>query len=975
MNDILNIKDNRENIERLIALKGQLVPFIGAGFSYSVCPLWKAFIDKFFENLKTDFMFEEDIAEYSGMLLKAEETGYEVLAHYLLNKAERGKFEREIQKAFDKPIIASMLPKFQKLHRAFPGLKITTNFDCLIEDNGSSSNVQVCLGYEREKLDRQLIHSDQNSLLKIHGTLNEIGSIIFTQEQYASLYGAEKGFKEDAEFPAFMQDLFKTSSIVFIGCSLVYDRVIEIMEKLRDMKAHFAIMRLPKDKYGKIIQKELVLLNRRLSRAKILPVWINEFAQIETLLSALAPEENKKIIVPPPHVIKKEPVLFVGREKPLEEIEKEITKKRGNIQMITGRLFNIEGAGGIGKTTLALEAATKYGSLFRNGVLEPFRADAFSPMSFAKELATRMNLEINEPKDKEEAKAYVSHLLKEKEYLVILDNVVEWEDLVYMVPEKTLSTILITTRSKEMADRLRIHCSQLPLHEIKLETFSPNEVLALFNRMLGSKYRSADEPVYQEIASSLGYLPIALRQVISLMLYGPHYTALQLKEKLKNEKCLELLKRGVEAEGTDCRTIEAVFDLSSELLTSELKEALALLAVCSPGPVSFSFLQKINEKLLDKEDKPVEKEIDLEEALERLVSFSWIEPRLKGEEKAFEMHQLVRELVREKSGNPYKVVFLDVVHEMFTSKSVHFSQKDEIFSQLEQGFAYAIENKDERLKSWLYDLVHYCTYRGYGHFYVRLTESVEQLFPEDRRALSICYINRGLIFYNWGKLDQAMELLKKQEELCIELGDRAGLSRTFGNQGVILYLQGKLDQAMELEKKRESICEELGDRAGLSKSYGNQALILQDWGKLDEAMELEKKRESICEELGDRAGLSKSYCAQGLIFRNRGDLDQAMLLYKKEEAICVELGDRAGLARTWWNQGSIYKEKGDHETHIALWKKSIETNKAIGIPTEKYEKALEPFKGQREKGEEGRKKKKRKRASFGFWVGAGFAHE
>ena len=36
---------------------------------------------------------------------------------------------------------------------------------------------------------------------------------------------------------------------------------------------------------------------------------------------------------------------------------------------------------------------------------------------------------------------------------------------------------------------------------------------------------------------------------------------------------------------------------------------------------------------------------------------------------------------------------------------------------------------------------------------------------------------------------------------------------------------------MELLRKQEAICRELGNQEGLQVSYGNQALILQDWGR------------------------------------------------------------------------------------------------------------------------------------------------
>jgi hypothetical protein len=45
--------------------------------------------------------------------------------------------------------------------------------------------------------------------------------------------------------------------------------------------------------------------------------------------------------------------------------------------------------------------------------------------------------------------------------------------------------------------------------------------------------------------------------------------------------------------------------------------------------------------------------------------------------------------------------------------------------------------------------------------------------------LQISYGNQALILRDWGQLKEAMALLKKQETLCLELGDNDGLQRSW----------------------------------------------------------------------------------------------------------------------------------------------------------------------------------------------------
>ncbi|MDP7556184.1 MAG: tetratricopeptide repeat protein, partial [Nitrospinota bacterium] len=69
-------------------------------------------------------------------------------------------------------------------------------------------------------------------------------------------------------------------------------------------------------------------------------------------------------------------------------------------------------------------------------------------------------------------------------------------------------------------------------------------------------------------------------------------------------------------------------------------------------------------------------------------------------------------------------------------------------------------------------------------------------------------------------------------------GNKDGLAVSLGKQAVLLQASGRLEEAMDLRKKEQKICEELKNKDGLSTSLGNQANILYAWGRLEEAMQL-----------------------------------------------------------------------------------------------------------------------------------------
>jgi hypothetical protein len=64
--------------------------------------------------------------------------------------------------------------------------------------------------------------------------------------------------------------------------------------------------------------------------------------------------------------------------------------------------------------------------------------------------------------------------------------------------------------------------------------------------------------------------------------------------------------------------------------------------------------------------------------------------------------------------------------------------------------------------------------------------------------LQISYGNQALILAAWGRLEEAFELHKKEEALCLELGNRSGLGYCYWAWGLLAREQR--DSTMDTEK-------------------------------------------------------------------------------------------------------------------------------------------------------------------------------
>jgi hypothetical protein len=70
--------------------------------------------------------------------------------------------------------------------------------------------------------------------------------------------------------------------------------------------------------------------------------------------------------------------------------------------------------------------------------------------------------------------------------------------------------------------------------------------------------------------------------------------------------------------------------------------------------------------------------------------------------------------------------------------------------------------------------------------------------PEATRSDWTRLGHQALILHDWGRLEEAMARLKKQEALCLALGDRSGLAHGYGKWGLLARAQR--DRKAEQEK-------------------------------------------------------------------------------------------------------------------------------------------------------------------------------
>lgn len=256
----------------------RVAPFIGAGMSCpSKFPTWpsslRAILDKVEEVDRSAVeaaIASDDFLEAAELLWQADDTQVKA---YIRNRFAKNRIPQGEAKG---PI--RLLDQFSS------GCIITTNYDSLIEQVVANGAMQ---GYMHG---RQPGHNfvarlikGERCLLKLHGDAESAEGYVFTRSQYDESYGYPIDYTQP--LPKALRQIFISHSLLFLGCSLVQDRTLELFEEVHakgdfETPLHFAILSEPKNGETRL-QKE-----NRLLKVNIHPLWFpkSEYEYVEDFL-------------------------------------------------------------------------------------------------------------------------------------------------------------------------------------------------------------------------------------------------------------------------------------------------------------------------------------------------------------------------------------------------------------------------------------------------------------------------------------------------------------------------------------------------------------------------------------------------------------------------------------------------------------------------------------------------------------------
>jgi hypothetical protein len=272
--EILNYEafpSNEHAYDRLLTtLKRQatIIPFIGAGFSVGAgCPTWADYIVKQAEKVGMDpveAMQRLEAGEHARMM------------DIIIDAITLSVFQRDFRSEFEGGKITPSLSPATELLDLFEGSAITTNFDRVLEESHKESRPfdEKVVGNDDTGRFLKSIFRGEKYLLKLHGNIDEARDRVLTQTEYDRCYG-DGDIQLELPIPRTLTKVFGSYTVLFLGCSLIGDRYLDILRHTYEqgndfMPEHFAILCAPGD------DDQLAARDSFLAEHGITPIWFSE---------------------------------------------------------------------------------------------------------------------------------------------------------------------------------------------------------------------------------------------------------------------------------------------------------------------------------------------------------------------------------------------------------------------------------------------------------------------------------------------------------------------------------------------------------------------------------------------------------------------------------------------------------------------------------------------------------------------------
>lgn len=591
---------------------------------------------------------------------------------------------------------------------------------------------------------------------------------------------------------------------------------------------------------------------------------------------------------------------LVGRENELEQA-KRLLKHR--------KLCVLVGMGGVGKTTLAIELAHQLQPNYPDGVfwgdLRTVSADAV-----LESWGQVCHIPLKRTAQFKSKAATMRTVFSRKQALIVLDDVIDSEQALQMLPTQNMgSTVLITTRSQEVANSLTRRRSELT---IAIEPMNRLQSRALLSSIIGNAKVDAESGAANEVANVLGDLPLALH--ICGALCADAGLSLTQMAMLLDELSTRLDYLTLEEKPL----VRLAFEQSWELLDKQTRNAFSALGVFSGRVFDLPAFSAI---------------INLPEPhalllLTRLCRRSLLTLRKADSIQQYQQHTLLAAFSTDKldEDDAKWQRFSHYFAELVKQASWWQAAAPELWGNVMAGMETAY-----RLAEWPL-LIDYATHltapwRRQGQYslarqgYAWALEAVRQV--SDLQTEADFHLSWGLACLEQSDYQPAEFRLDKALQLFITLDSSQGIGDVHYHLARLAMQQSEYDKARETVQQAYQAYQNDEDVRGMGRSLYRLADIEHAQGEYEQAISLLTDALGIQQTLDDILGLLRSHRLIVQTYIQMEQYDRAHSHCDIMRELLTQADDQAELANFYYVYSDVLRRKKQFEPAKTIAHKAL----------------------------------------------------
>ena len=666
----------------------------------------------------------------------------------------------------------------------------------------------------------------------------------------------------------------------------------------------------------------------------------------------------------PHHNLPVSPTPLIGREPEMEHLKQLLCNPQC-------RMVTLVGPGGMGKTRLAIEAATQLQNDFADGAYFAPLAPVNSARFIVPVIADSIGFSFQSATSTD-PKTQLLNYLREKQMLLLLDNIEhllkepEIELMAELLEHAPQVKLLVTSREPvNLQGEWVFEVQGLPLPENENTQGTSIELFLQRARRANVNFIATkdDYPAILRICQLMDGMPLGIELAAA---WVRTLTCDEIAHEI--ERGLNFLSTSARDLPARHRSMRAVFDHSWKLLSEGEQSVLARLSIFQGGFTRVAAEQVAGATL---------------SMLSSLVTKSLI--RRSGEGR-YDLHELFRQYAVARLVDQPKARKEAIDrHARYYMK--YFGDQDSRLRGAEQ--RRAIEELSIELENfraaWGWSIAHHefalieSTLRAFATFFDargwlrddvdlldRAKAAVEKAPSKrgNRVTLAHILVNEGLYSFRLSRIEQAHSALTRSIEILRPLNEPRVLVEAVSFLGIVFVLMGRLKEALGHFYEGLEIAQATNNKwyealdlteiaiseimAGISKNpteqlqtalnawreisdprftaFGLLALSLgmNKLGKYQEARAALEESISINESVGDRWGLGTAYRGLALVEQEQGRHDEAIEAFQKSRSILNDLGARWDEARVFADMGRSIFALGNLADAENTWRTSIE---------------------------------------------------